>query len=125
MNYLKLFLFIFVFVSNNVYGSELKLQTLKKENSVCNDGNNANYWIADQGADKWLIHLPGGGGAWDEKTFIKRDKNKKQSVNKKIIIQKVFHHCLHLEPCYLRKGITYYMFIIVPVIFMQEIISIK
>ena len=82
MNYLKLFLLIFVFVSNKVHGSELKLQTLKNENSVCNDGNNANYWIADQNADKWLLHLPGGGGAWDEKTFIKRDKNKKQSVNK-------------------------------------------
>ena len=83
MNYLFLILSIFIFVSSNVSGSEFKLQILKNEKSVCNDGNKANYWVADQKADKWLIHLPGGGGAWDEKTFIKRDKNKKQSINKK------------------------------------------
>ena len=82
MNYLILFLFVFIFVINNVSGSEFKLQTLENENSVCNDGNNANYWIANQKADKWLIHLPGGGGAWDDKTFINRDKNKKQSIKK-------------------------------------------
>jgi len=82
MNYLILFLFVFIFVINNVSGSEFKLQTLENENSVCNDGNNANYWIANQKADKWLIHLPGGGGAWDEKTFIKRDKRFKQSIKK-------------------------------------------
>ena len=69
---------IFIFVSSNVSGSEFKLQILKNENSVCNDGKKANYWVADQKADKWLIHLPGGGGAWDENTFIKRDKNKKK-----------------------------------------------
>ena len=83
MNYLFLILSLFIFVSSNVSGSEFKLQILKNEKSVCNDGNKANYWVADQKADKWLIHLPGGGGAWDEKTFIKRDKNKKQSINKK------------------------------------------
>jgi len=82
MNYLILFLFVFIFVINNVSGSEFKLQTLENENSVCNDGNNANYWIANQKADKWLIHLPGGGGAWDEKTFIKRDERFKQSIKK-------------------------------------------
>ena len=104
MNYLKLFLFIFVFVSNNLHGSELKLQTLKKENSVCNDGNNANYWIADQGADKWLIHLPGGGGAWDEKTFIERDNYKKQSVNKKNNYSKSISSLSALGALLFKKG---------------------
>jgi hypothetical protein len=82
MNYIILIITIFVFASKNVTASEFKLQTLENENSVCNDGNNANYWIANQKADKWLIHLPGGGGAWDEKTFIKRDKRFKQSIKK-------------------------------------------
>jgi hypothetical protein len=63
-------------------GSELKLQVLKNKDSVCNDGKSANYWIANQNSKKWLIHLPGGGGAWDEKTFIDRNKDKKESISK-------------------------------------------
>jgi hypothetical protein len=63
-------------------GSELKLQVLKNKDSVCNDGKSANYWIANQNSKKWLILLPGGGGAWDEKTFINRNKNKKERINK-------------------------------------------
>ena len=77
-----LWLILFILVSQNSYGLEFELQKLQDKNSVCNDGKSANYWIADQNSDKWLIHLPGGGGAWDEKTFIARDKNKKESINK-------------------------------------------
>jgi hypothetical protein len=77
-----LFFILFILVSHNSYGSEFKLQKLQDKNSVCNDGKSANYWVANQNSDRWLIHLPGGGGAWDEKTFISRDKNKKESISK-------------------------------------------
>ena len=83
MRFLFFAFFVFIFIGNSSQATELKLQTLQNKNSVCNDGKSANYWIADQNSDKWLIHLPGGGGAWDEKTFISRDKNKKENINKR------------------------------------------
>tara|TARA_B100000902_G_scaffold58047_1_gene65076 strand:- start:187 stop:1206 length:1020 start_codon:yes stop_codon:yes gene_type:complete len=77
-----LIIILFVLFTKISIGSELKLQILKNKDSVCNDGKNANYWIANQNSKKWLIHLPGGGGAWNEKSFIDRDKYKKESINK-------------------------------------------
>lgn len=77
-----LYFILFILITSPTFGSELKLQTLKDKNSICNNGKSANYWIADQNSTKWLIHLPGGGGAWDEKTYLSRDKSKKESIDK-------------------------------------------
>lgn len=72
----------FILIGTNLNSSEFKLKTLSDENAICNNGENANYWIADQGTNKWLIQLPGGGAAWDIKTYNSRDKTKKENIKK-------------------------------------------
>ena len=53
------------------------LATVKDTTAVCNNGRIANYWIADQNSNKWLIQLPGGGAAWDANTYKKRKFSRK------------------------------------------------
>lgn len=58
--------------------ANFSLATVKDTAAVCNNGKVANYWIADQNSDKWLVQLPGGGAAWDANTYKKRKSSQKQ-----------------------------------------------
>ncbi|MDC1099131.1 pectin acetylesterase-family hydrolase [Candidatus Pelagibacter ubique] len=84
--YLKLLLITFaliVFQTHSSIASELELITVKNEEALCNNGEKANYWIANQNSSKWLIQLPGGGAAWDKKNYTKRNKDKKKPAKGK------------------------------------------
>ena len=93
--YFKITLITFisiVFQTHSSLASEFELITVKNKDALCNNGEKANYWIANQNSSKWLIRLPGGGAAWDKKNYTKRNKDKKKPVkgkdgSKKLISQ--------------------------------------
>ena len=59
-----------------------ELREVTNNEAVCNDGKLANYWIAKQDSDKWLIQFPGGGSGWPAKYFKNRDQFLKSPVSK-------------------------------------------
>ena len=64
---------------NAVY---FELREVSNSEAVCNDGKLANYWVAKQDSDKWLIQFPGGGSGWPAETFKTRHPFLKSPVSK-------------------------------------------
>tara|TARA_A100001015_G_scaffold188037_1_gene209433 strand:+ start:606 stop:1637 length:1032 start_codon:yes stop_codon:yes gene_type:complete len=71
-------LFFFVFNLTPTNASQFKLKNVTDKAAVCNSGEVANFWLSEQGTNKWLIQLPGGGAAWSAKVYAKRGQNKKK-----------------------------------------------
>ena len=76
--FLASILCLFVFNLTSANASQFKLKNVTDKAAVCNNGEVANYWASEQGTNKWLIQLPGGGAAWSAKVYMKRGQNKKK-----------------------------------------------
>ena len=79
-----LIIFILGFESA-AHSKTFELRKVSDTNALCNNGKVANYWLAKQETDKWLIQLEGGGSGWPAKYFKDRDSYLKSPAGKKSI----------------------------------------
>ena len=69
----KVIIFCFAMMCGcSAWATALELRSVNHDEAVCNNNKQANYWIAEQESNKWLIQLPGGGAAWNENSYKKR-----------------------------------------------------
>lgn len=73
----------FIISLNSVNAAQFQLKTVTDKAATCNNGKVANYWISEQGTNKWLVQLPGGGAAWSAKAYAKRKQSKKKPASGK------------------------------------------
>ena len=86
--FISFFAILIIFIlgfESAAHSKTFELRKVSDTNALCNNGKVANYWLAKQETDKWLIQLEGGGSGWPAKYFKDRDSYLKSPAGKKSI----------------------------------------